>query len=588
MERAEAEAIYDAGRESCVTAILELAGRCKRLEDRMGRLEEQTRSSSRNSSKPPSSDPPKTRKERRAEARAKAKSWAKADREDAARRAGGQPGHRGSGRKLAPEDQVDEIVDHYPEACGGCGHEFAGSERVPSRRPGRHQVAELPPVAVVLTEHRCHRLCCPGCKSATRGVLPDEVAGSAFGPELRAAVVTMTARNRVSRRDMSELTRDLFGLKLSVGSVDAICRSASAVLAGPHEALAASVLGSGALNVDETGWHTAGEQRTLWTATTEHAAIFRVAEDRHRDRLEELIGGYDGIVCSDRWWAYDHLDPDCRQACWEHLKRDFRRHAEGLAEQQAFGEAGVALTGRLFKAWRTFSEHRDRRRLQREMAPIQSELRKLLERAARKSTRTRYHGRFARNLLKIWPALFTFVTVDGVEPTNNAAERSLRGPVIHRKTLPRHPHRRRRALRGTRAVRVNHLPPTRPLAIHLPRRAAHSPPPRRPTPHARLSGELNGYEDCAICRQFLFRTAERRVPEIMVSPVRFRASPLGFSQEMCSATLAPLGQSIGQGVAAKGHKWLALSGRRCQRVSARERGSASDRRRQAAARPRTV
>ncbi|MCA1680292.1 MAG: transposase, partial [Actinobacteria bacterium] len=77
--------------------------------------------------------------------------------------------------------------------------------------------------------------------------------------------------------------------------------------------------------------------------------------------------------------------------------------------------------------------HQDRRRLKREMKPIQAELRALLERAARKSTRTRYHGRFARNLLKSWPALFTFVTTDGVEPTNNAAERSLRGPVIHRK-----------------------------------------------------------------------------------------------------------------------------------------------------------
>ncbi|MCA1680679.1 MAG: IS66 family transposase [Actinobacteria bacterium] len=434
MERAEAEAIYDAGRESCVKAILELAGRCKRLEDRMGRLEEQTRSSSRNSSQAPSQDPPKTRKERRAEARAKAKEWAKADREGAERQAGGQPGHLGSGRKLAPQDQVDEIVDHYPDACGGCGREFGESERVPSRRPARHQVSELPPVAVVLCEHRTHRLCCPGCKTKTKGVLPAGVAGSAFGPDLRAAVVTMTARNRVSRRDMSELARDLFGIGLSVGSIQAICQRASQILAEPHEALLGSVLGSPALNVDETGWATAGEGRTLWTATTESAAVFRVAEDRHRDRLDELIGpGYEGIVCSDRWWAYDHLDPECRQACWQHLRRDFRRHAEGLGEQKAFGEAGMALTTRLFKAWRAFDEHHDRRRLKREMAPIQAELRKLLEHGARKSKRTRYHGRFARNLLKIWPALWTFVTVTGVEPTNNAAERSLRGPVIHRK-----------------------------------------------------------------------------------------------------------------------------------------------------------
>ncbi len=441
MERAEAEAIYDSGRERCVDFILELARGFEqlsaanaRVEARVARLEEQTRSSSRNSSKPPSQDPPKSRKQRRAEARAKAKEWAKGDREGAERKAGGQPGHRGSGRKLTPQDQVDEIVDHYPDACGGCGREFGECERVPSPRPARHQVAELPPVAVVVTEHRSHRLRCPQCKAKTKGVLPAALAGWAFGPHLRAAVVTMTARNRVSRRDMSELARDLFGLQLSVGSVDAICQRASQALACPHEALVAAVLGSPALNVDETGWHTAGEQRTLWTATTEGAAVFRVAEDRHRDRLDELIGpGYEGIVCSDRWWAYDQLDPECRQACWQHLKRDFRRHAEGLAEQKAFGERGLALTARLFEVWRAFDGHHDRRRLTREMKPIQVELRKLLEHGARKSKRTRYHGRFARNLLKLWPALWTFVEVEGVEPTNNAAERSLRGPVIHRK-----------------------------------------------------------------------------------------------------------------------------------------------------------
>ncbi|MBA3370492.1 MAG: IS66 family transposase [Thermoleophilaceae bacterium] len=441
MRREEIEALAVAGGEPARALVVSLLEQLQaherevgRLGARIERLEEQTRSSSRNSSKPPSSDPPKTRKQRRAEAREKAKEWAKAEAEGSPpRKAGGQPGQRGSGRKLAPEDQVDEIVDHYPDACGGCGHRFAEPERVPSRRPARHQVAELPQIAVILTEHRCHRLRCPDCKAKTKGALPAELAGSAFGPGLQAAVVTMTARNRVSRRDMSELARDLFGLGLSVGSVDAICQRSSAVLAEPHEALVASVLDSPALNVDETGWATAGEGRTLWTATTPEAAIFRIAEDRHRDRLCELIGGYGGIVCSDRWWAYDHLDRDCRQACWEHLKRDFRRHAEGLTEQQAFGQAGMELAARLFKVWRAFDTHQDRRRLKREMKPIQAELRKLLERAARKSTRTRLHRRFANNLLKIWPALWTFVSVRGVEPTNNAAERSLRGPVIHRK-----------------------------------------------------------------------------------------------------------------------------------------------------------
>jgi transposase len=446
MERAEAEAIYDAGRERCVDFILELAQRsqelatraeqlaqrCERLEARIGRLEEQVRQSSRNSSKPPSSDPPKTRQQRRAEARAKAKGLLRGEAQQ--REAGGQPGHSGSGRKLAPEDQVDEIVEHFPDCCRRCAHSFGQEERFPSPRFGRHQVSELPPIAVTLTEHRTHRLRCPRCQARTTAELPAELSGSGFGPRLQAAIVTLSARNRISRRDMGELAGEMFGLRLSVGTVDAICQRASAALQGPHERLVATVLHAPALNIDETGWRTAGEGRTLWTATTPASAIFRVCEDRHRDRLAELIGAdFRGIICSDRWWAYDHLDPECRQACWQHLWRDFTRHAEGLAEQKAFGEAGLELTRRLFSAWHGFCEHDDRPRLQAETAPIEAELLALLEYAARKSKRTRYHGRFARNLLKIWPALWTFVTVEGVEPTNNAAERSLRGPVIHRK-----------------------------------------------------------------------------------------------------------------------------------------------------------
>lgn len=439
MERSEAEAIYDSGRGACVEFVVEMAQRFEVLAERserqiaclqtrVERLEEELRKNSRNSSKPPSSDPPKTRQERRAEARVKAKEMLRGE-----RKAGAQSGHRGAGRKLAPEDQVDEIVDYFPEFCVCCGRGFEGAECRASSRFGRHQVAELPPIAVRLTEHRTHRLCCPECEAKTTAVLPKEIAGSAFGPRVQAATATLSARSRISRRGMAELAGDLFGLRMSVGTVDAICQRASSALSEPHERLAASVFGSPVINVDETGWRTAGQGRTLWTATTPRAAIFRLAEDRHRDRLEELIGDYGGIVCSDRWWAYEHLDPTCRQACWQHLLRDFTRHSEGLAEQKAFGEAGLELAKRLFTAWHAFAEHGERDRLAREMAPLEGQLRSLCKHAGRKSKRTRFHRVFANNLLKIWPALWTFVSVEGVEPTNNAAERSLRGPVIHRK-----------------------------------------------------------------------------------------------------------------------------------------------------------
>jgi transposase len=433
MDRAEAEAIYDAGREVCVEFILELAARVEQHEERLARLEAQARQDSRTSSKPPSSDPPRTRAERRAEARAKAKELMR--REGEQRKAGGQSGHRGAGRELEPEDQIDEIVDHYPDGCCGCGRRFDEEQRRPGGRFGRRQIAELPPISVVWTEHRTHQLRCRHCRARTSARLPEQISSSVFGPRLQAAIVTLTARHRISRRGICELARDLFGVKLSTGAVDAICQRASDALAGPHCQLQDWVLDQGAVHVDETGWRTRGEGRALWTATTPDAAFFQIAEHCNREQFNALVGtSYPGIVVSDRWNGYEHLDPTRRQACWSHLQRDFRRHSAGLAEQQTFGEQGFELSRRVFASWRAYQhEHHDRQRLQAEIAPIQTELRELLEAASPKKARNRWHRRFANNLLKIWPALWTFTTVEGIEPTNNPAERALRTPVIHRK-----------------------------------------------------------------------------------------------------------------------------------------------------------
>ena len=113
--------------------------------------------------------------------------------------------------------------------------------------------------------------------------------------------------------------------------------------------------------------------------------------------------------------------------------RDFTAHSEGLAAQKEFGERGLQIAGRLFEAWQQFRESGDRSQLIERISPLKHELRALLEQAARKSSKTKYHRRFATNLLKRWPALWTFSLAEGVEPTNNHAERGLRAAVIYRK-----------------------------------------------------------------------------------------------------------------------------------------------------------
>jgi len=429
MERAEAEAILDGDRETAVGLLLRLdelveanqrlVDANERLEARVAELERRLNRSSRNSSLPPSQDPPSAPPRPRGEG--------------SGRKRGGQHGHEGRYRRLLPPEQVDELVEHWPNRCRSCAHEFAEADRVDAAGPSRRQVAELPPIAVRVSEHRLHRVCCPACAAVTAAEPP---AGSrwAFGPRLQAAVATLAVRNRVSRRDATELARELFGVEISTGTVDAIVQRAGEALAAPHTRLEQEIKRSPVVNIDETGWKTGGDRRMLWGALTRRTAVFRIAAGRHAAEAQTMLGErYDGIVCSDRWRAYDYLDPTRRQICWAHLLRDFTAHSEGLGEQEDFGNAGLVAAHDLFDAWQQFQQDRERAALQARIAPLQTKLRTDLEHASRKSTKTKYHRQFARNLLKRWPALWTFTHTDGVEPTNNHAERGLRGAVIYRK-----------------------------------------------------------------------------------------------------------------------------------------------------------
>jgi transposase len=328
----------------------------------------------------------------------------------------------------------DEVIEHWPERCHACALVFVASEHVDAAPVQHHQVAELPPIAVTVSEHRLHRLRCPACAAQTRAELPAGVPRSAFGPRLQAAVATLTVRNRVSRRDAVELLRELFGVELSTGAIDAIVQRAGAALAQPYARLHEQIRSAPAVNIDETGWRLCGGKRTLWGALSERAALFRIAPDRHQREAQALLGeDFEGVACSDRWWAYNYLEPQRRQLCWAHVVRDFTAHSEGMAAQKAFGEAGLELSRRLFATWHEYRQDGDRARLHERIGSLQHDLRALLEQAARKSAKTKYHRRFASNLLKHWPALWTFTEIDGVEPTNNTAERGLRGAVIYRK-----------------------------------------------------------------------------------------------------------------------------------------------------------
>ena len=252
MERAQAEAILDGEREAAVALLIqvgELIETNRRLEARVAELEQRLNRSSRNSSLPPSQDPPSAppRPPKRA----------------SGRRRGGQPGHEGTSRPLLPLERVDEVIEHWPERCQACAHVFGEGERLDVAAVQYHQVSELPPIAVTLSEHRLHRLRCPACTAETRAELPPGIPRGAFGPRFQAAVATLAVRNRVSRRDTSELMRELFGADVSTGSVDAIVSGAGEALLLPYEKLLGYVRCAPAVNIDETGWRLRSGKRTL-------------------------------------------------------------------------------------------------------------------------------------------------------------------------------------------------------------------------------------------------------------------------------------------------------------------------------------
>jgi transposase len=299
--------------------------------------------------------------------------------------------------------------------------------------PARHQVEELPPINVRVSEHRCQRVRCPECGRRTRAALPGEVARSSFGPRLEAAVAAISVRNRVSRDDAVELIEEPFGARISSGTVDAILSRTAAALADPHNDLLHRLRGAAALNMDETGWRTAGQRRALWGVFDSEHAYFAVEPDRHEDHAKKLLADTNAIITSDRWWAYTHLPLARRQLCWAHLRRDFKAHAEGLAAEKEFGEHGLALCERVFWAWEVFQHTSDRCDLKRTIRSLQHEYKPIIRSYAAKRARNKRCRGMARNLLKAWPALWAFANHDGVQPTNNHAERGLRSAVIYRK-----------------------------------------------------------------------------------------------------------------------------------------------------------
>jgi transposase len=372
-----------------------------------------------NSSLPPSANPPAAPKP--------------VVKEPTGRAPGGQPGHVPYQRVRLPAERVQQVIHYRPTHCRRCRHALPADAGPHDPPPAWHQVAELPAIAAVVTEHQGHTRTCPCCGTRTHVAIPADVRAHVVGPRLSAAITYLSGARHDSKRGAEDVVETLFGVPVALGTVAAVEREMSAAVAGAHAEAVAAVRAAPVKNVDETGWKQAGRLCWLWAGVTRAATCFRVHARRGLDGLRALLGDDPtGVVISDRWSAYNRLDARDRQLCWAHLKRDFRAMVDRGGPGRPIGEELLCFVEDLFGLWyRARDGTLSRAGLRREINELRPAVRAVLDRGA--VCGCAKTAAVCHNLLAWEPALWTFARVEGVEPTNNAAERAVRPAVLWRK-----------------------------------------------------------------------------------------------------------------------------------------------------------
>lgn len=399
--------------ERLLAIIAEQQARIAELEAQVAALTERLGQSSQNSSRPPSTDPPTVERP---------------SKPPSGRRPGAQPGHAAQYRPLVPAEQVDAVVPVKPSQCRGCGARLRGSDPAPRR----HQVTELPLVRPTITEYHMHTLTCPRCGVTTVAPWPTGVPRGALGSRLLATVAVCTGVYHLSKRTTAGLLADLFHVDVAVGTVAACEQVASAALAAPVADAQGYVQQAPVVHADETGWRQGRQRAWLWVAATTLVTVFLIHARRGTVAARALLGASAAFLVSDRWSAYNAWPLARRQLCWAHLRREFLAFTERGGAAARLGRPLRADTDQMFAWWHRVRDGPwTRAQFQAAMRP----LRRRVERRLRRGT-VCGHAKTAatcRDLVTLAPALWTFVDVPGVEPTNNAAERALRPAVLWRK-----------------------------------------------------------------------------------------------------------------------------------------------------------
>lgn len=381
--------------------------------------------SPRNSSLPPSSEHPHAKPPPKKKPRAKTK-----------RKRGGQKGHPKHERQLIPADECDDVIPLKPTTCRRCGESLSGEDT----DPWRHQVWELPEIKPIVTEYQRHRLACPCCNESTCAPLPDGVPQGQSGPRLIAFVSVLMAHFRQSKRRTALFLESLLGQPCSTGLVVKLQNIATAALEPNYEELKNALPDQPVLGGDESPTKEANQKAWVWTFVASTFTVFAMRPTRAATVLKEFLGKFRGIINCDRakmYWALAQESAEERQHrlqwCWAHLQRDFQKLIDSPDHQaKRLGHDLMRPTKELFRQWARCRDgtitHAE---MKKALAPVREQVDALLLRGEF-SGNSKLTG-MCKELHDHRDWLWTFLDHEGVEPTNNASERSLRHAVIWRK-----------------------------------------------------------------------------------------------------------------------------------------------------------
>ncbi len=298
-----------------------LQGHNLRLQRRDAELEAIVAKDSHNSSRPPSTDPP----------------WAKRTRSlrrPLGKKPGGQARHRGETLRLC--ERPNRVIEHRPKECRSCHTPLAAAHVVRHRR---QQVVEVVPACLKVTEHRLAVLRCPACGRTTSGELAGAVrSGVQYGSGVKARVLYLQQYQLLPYQRTSEAMRDLFGCRLSTGTVANIVRECAAGLLETELKIKRGLRRSALIHADETGLRIAKRLGYVHVASSPSLTHYAAAAHRGRTAIDEInvLPRYRSTCVHDGLLAYTYYDR-CRHAlCGVHLLRELTYFEEVSAETKAW------------------------------------------------------------------------------------------------------------------------------------------------------------------------------------------------------------------------------------------------------------